>query len=125
MSTILYEFPLTALPSGTIDIPSMPLPAGTTSITFAMARCTAAAPATWPDPTTTIQIDVYGSPDGSTWQHVGAATAAGGALTDPSTGIEIAETSLSFAFAAPPAFVKATAAIANGPLNTSGTVTAA
>ena len=125
MAATLFSFPLTSLPSGVSLIPATAVPAGTRSITLAMQRCTSASPTVWPNQATTIQIDVYGSMDGSTWQHIGAATAAGGVWTDPDTGTEASETSLVFGFAASPAYVKATATVANGPLYTGGTVTAA
>lgn len=124
MSAELFSFPLMNLPSGVSLIPASAVPAGTKQITLAMQRCTSAAPTVWPNQATTIQIDVYGSVDGSTWQHIGAATGAGGVWTDPDTGTEASETSLAFLFDQPPAYVKAIATITDGPLYTSGTVTA-
>ncbi len=124
MSATIFSFPLTSLPNGANLIPSTAVPAGTKQITLAMQRCTSADPTIWPNQATTIQIDVYGSMDGNTWQHIGAGTAEGGIWTDPTTGVEAPETHISFGFASAPAYVKATATVANGPLYTSGTVTA-
>ena len=123
MSVELFSFPLMNLPSGVSLIPASAVPAGTKQITLAMQRCTSAAPTVWPNPTTTIQIDVYGSMDGRTWQHIGAGTAEGGILID-SAGAEVTETYISFGLVKAPAYVKATATVTNGPLYTSGTVTA-
>ena len=124
MSVELFSFPLMNMPSGVSLIPASAVPAGTKQITLAMQRCTSAAPTVWPNQATTIQIDVYGSMDGNTWQHIGAGTAEGGILND-SAGAEVAETYISFGFVSAPAYVKATATVTNGPLYTSGTVTAA
>src|SRR5690349_22678 len=75
----VFNFPKTSLPSGTTPVPVTALGASVTSLTMSIARCTDADPTIWPDPNTTLEVDLQASTDGGqSWQDLGGFSAAGG-----------------------------------------------
>jgi len=115
----VFTFPKTSIPDGATPVPVTLLPASVASLTMSVARCTDADPTIWPDPTTTLEVDLQASTDGGqTWQDLGGFTSAGGIGT-MKDGTQRQFTTCTWNFQGVPTHVRGSINVANGPLVTS------
>ena len=121
MTTQAYSFGQTAIPNGDTPIPPTSLPASISSLHASLNRHTTVDPTSWPNPATTLSIELQVSFDGgSTWAPGGGLTSAGGTYLKKDGVTEQAVTTLDVEYAQSPTHVKGTITVTNGPLVTSG-----